>query len=166
MSSSQSQGLKIELFPVAHVRSERTAHSSSMWAGVRAWIELDASLDAEAFRGLDAFSHVVVVFFMDRVDPGRIERASRHPQNNPGWPKVGIFAQRGKNRPNRLGLTVCRIAKVEGPRLYLDGLDAIDGTPVLDIKPYFTEYGPAGAVVQPPWVAELMRAYWGGRRGG
>lgn len=95
-----------------------------------------------------------------KVDPGKIETGARHPRNNVAWPNVGIFAQRGKNRPNQIGLTICRILKVEQTRLYLEGLDAIDGTPVLDIKPWVKDFGPRGDVDQPAWITELMQGYW------
>jgi tRNA (Thr-GGU) A37 N-methylase len=85
---------------------------------------------------------------------------SRHPRGNKEWPEVGIFAQRAKDRPNRLGVTVCRILKVEDASLYLEGLDAIDGTPVVDIKPWMSEFGPRGEVHQPQWSSELMADYW------
>ena len=100
------------------------------------------------------------MYVFDRVDPGKIERGARHPRNNPAWPKVGIFAQRGKNRPNRIGTTICRVERVEGLRLHVTGLDAIDGTPVLDIKPYMAEFGPRGEVRQPSWSHELMAGYF------
>ena len=69
-------------------------------------------------------------------------------------------AQRGKNRPNQLGLTICKILKVEGKQLHLEGLDAVHATPVLDIKPWVAEFGPRGEVVQPTWMSELMEHYW------
>jgi tRNA (Thr-GGU) A37 N-methylase len=87
-------------------------------------------------------------------------RMSRHPRGNKEWPEVGIFAQRAKDRPNRLGVTVCQILKVDGASLYLKGLDAIDGTPVVDIKPWMSEFGPRGEVHQPQWSSELMADYW------
>jgi tRNA (Thr-GGU) A37 N-methylase len=73
---------------------------------------------------------------------------------------VGIFAQRGKSRPNCLGLTSCRIERVEGRRLFLRGLDAIDGTPVLDLKPAMAGFAPRGAHEEPSWATELMSRYW------
>lgn len=97
---------------------------------------------------------------MDQVDPGKTEKTARHPRNNPDWPKVGIFAQRGKNRPNQVGTSVCKIVKVDGLLLHLEGLDAVDGTPVLDIKPWVQEFAPRGSVFQPLWITELMSRYW------
>jgi tRNA (Thr-GGU) A37 N-methylase len=85
---------------------------------------------------------------------------ARHPRNNQQWPAVGIFAQRGKNRPNRLGTTICTLVRVEGRALVVQELDAIDGTPILDIKPVMAEFLPRSAVRQPAWSHELMREYW------
>ncbi|MGZ3782623.1 MAG: SAM-dependent methyltransferase, partial [Pseudobdellovibrionaceae bacterium] len=110
--------------------------------------------------GLLDFSHVEVIFYMDQVDPSKIEKTVRHPRNNAQWPKIGIFAQRGKNRPNQIGTTICRVVKVDGRTLHLEGLDAVDGTPVLDIKPWVTEFAPRGDVFQPKWISELMQGYW------
>jgi tRNA (Thr-GGU) A37 N-methylase len=71
-----------------------------------------------------------------------------------------IFAQRASARPNGLGVTRCRLLRIEGLRLTVDGLDALDGTPVLDIKPYLEEFGPRGPVHQPQWTRELMHGYF------
>ena len=76
-----------------------------------------AQFSAEALAGLAEFSHVEVLFFMNQVEQGSVEKIARHPRNNPDWPKVGIFAQRGKNRPNQIGLTICRILSRGAGRL-------------------------------------------------
>jgi len=110
--------------------------------------------------GLQEFSHIEIVFVFDQVEPADIERGARHPRGNLSWPAVGIFAQRAKMRPNRIGVTVCRLLEVDGLVLRVAGLDAIDGTPVLDIKPYMSEFGARGEVRQPPWSHELMAGYW------
>ena len=73
---------------------------------------------------------------------------------------MGIFAQRAKGRPNRIGVSVCRLIRVDGLVLTVQGLDAIDGTPVVDLKPYMVEFAPRGEVRQPSWSHELMAAYW------
>jgi tRNA (Thr-GGU) A37 N-methylase len=96
----------------------------------------------------------------DSVEATSIQTAARRPRSNPGWPEVGIFAQRAKMRPNRLGVSVCRLLKIDGLTLHVDSLDAIDGSPVLDLKPYMREFGPRGEVGQPPWSSELMAGYW------
>jgi tRNA-Thr(GGU) m(6)t(6)A37 methyltransferase TsaA len=151
----------ITLIPVGVVRSTRSKPEDDHWDAERARVELDAAqFSPEALAGLVEFSHVEMVFFMDQVNPGTVERGARHPRNNPSWPKVGIFAQRGKNRPNQIGVTICRIVSVEGLSVHVEGLDAIDGSPVLDLKPWVAEFGPRGTVRQPPWISELMRGYW------
>jgi tRNA-Thr(GGU) m(6)t(6)A37 methyltransferase TsaA len=152
---------EIPMTPIGAVRSTRTVPDDDAWDAETASIELDAAqFAAEALAGLDDFSHVEVVYVFDRVDPRKVERTARRPRSNPEWPRVGVFAQRGKSRPNRIGTTICRIDRVEGLRLHVTGLDAIDGTPVLDLKPWVREFGPRGDVRQPPWIGELMRAYW------
>jgi tRNA-Thr(GGU) m(6)t(6)A37 methyltransferase TsaA len=151
----------ISLFPIGIVRSSRKEVADDRWDAVTSFVELDAArFSPDALLGLDAFSHVEVVFWMDRVDPTRIETTARHPRNNPAWPRVGIFAQRGKNRPNQLGTTICRIDRVDGVFVHVTGLDAIDGTPVLDLKPWVRDFGPRGEVRQPEWMDELMSGYF------
>jgi tRNA-Thr(GGU) m(6)t(6)A37 methyltransferase TsaA len=153
----------IKLIPVGIVRSTRARPSDDNWDAEQTCVELDsAQFTAESLAGLAEFSHAEIVFFMNQVDPGTVERIARHPRNNPNWPKVGIFAQRGKNRPNQIGVTICRIRSIEGTRLEVEGLDAVDGSPVLDIKPWVNEFGPRGPVKQPFWITELMRGYWRG----
>jgi tRNA (Thr-GGU) A37 N-methylase len=76
------------------------------------------------------------------------------------WPRVGIFAQRPKDRPNRIGVSVCRLLGVDGLELRVAGLDAVDGTPVLDVKPVMREFLPRGEIHQPAWATELMKDYW------
>lgn len=151
----------ITLSPIGHVRSTRRQLEDDHWDMVESSIELhSARFNASALQGLQDFSHVEVVFYMDQVNPEKIETEARHPRNNAAWPKIGIFAQRGKNRPNQIGTTICRIKKIEGTMLHLEGLDAVDGTPVLDIKPWVREFGPRGEQRQPAWITELMKKYW------
>jgi tRNA (adenine37-N6)-methyltransferase len=151
----------ITLTPIGIVHSSRKKAADDNWDVEQTFIELDASqFSAEALAGLSDFSHVEILFFMDQVDPNKIEKTARHPRNNNAWPKVGIFAQRGKNRPNQIGTTHCKILKIEGLKLFIEGLDAIDGSPILDIKPWVTEFAPRGKIFQPPWISELMQKYW------
>ena len=96
----------------------------------------------------------------DRVPVEKVETGARHPRGNADWPLVGIFAQRGKNRPNRIGVSRCRLLRTDGLDLHVQGLDAVDGTPVLDIKPYMAEFGPQGPTHQPAWATEIMRDYY------
>lgn len=153
-------GVKIELEAVGTVRGGRAEVVNDDWGEVEACIELDPRFGAEALSSLDQFSHAVVVFHFDKVDPAAIENGARHPRGNEDWPLVGIFAQRGKNRPNLVGVTTCEILGLDGRRLRVRGLDAVDGTPVIDIKPYMTGFAPRGPVTEPGWSLELMAGYW------
>jgi tRNA-Thr(GGU) m(6)t(6)A37 methyltransferase TsaA len=146
--------------PVGFVQASRSVPEDDAWGGEQARIVLADGMPPEALAGLVSFSHVEVLFLFHQVPPEKIVRDARHPRNNPDWPKVGIFAQRGKNRPNRIGSTICRVLSVEGRVLTVAELDAIDGTPVLDIKPVMREFLPRGTIRQPGWVSELMRDYW------
>jgi tRNA-Thr(GGU) m(6)t(6)A37 methyltransferase TsaA len=148
--------------PIGVVRSTRADLSDDRWGAVEAVIELAPGIPAESLDGLEAFSHAEVVFVFDRVPADAPVRWARHPRGNPAWPAVGIFAQRAKDRPNRIGTTIVRVVRREGARLHVRGLDAVEGTPVVDIKPVLAEFLPREAVTQPAWARELMAGYWDG----
>jgi len=152
--------VKIEMNSIGRVEAARDVAEDDFWGGAESSIVLDDRFEPDALQGLDAFSHVEVIFWFDRVDPAKVVAGARRPRNNPAWPAVGIFAQRGKARPNRIGSTVCRVVRLDGRRLVVRELDAIDGTPVLDLKPVMNEFLPRGAVEQPHWSHELMRDDW------
>lgn len=145
---------------VGFVESVRSTIEDDFWGGENACISLAENFTAEALQGLADFSHVEVIFLFHEVAPSKIVSGARHPRNNKKWPAVGIFAQRGKNRPNRIGSTICRVIRVEGTQLFVAELDAINGTPVLDIKPVMVEFLPRQEVRQPTWSHELMSDYW------
>jgi tRNA (Thr-GGU) A37 N-methylase len=115
---------------------------------------------SESLDGLDEYSHVEIIFHFDRIDPANVTMASRRARDNPAWPQVGIFALRTKHRPNRLGATIVRVLGRDGRKLRVTGLDAIDGTPVLDIKPVLAEFLPREPIRQPAWTHEMMHDYW------
>ena len=146
--------------PVATVVGGRQEMVDDHWGEVTSIIRMDASIPAESLAGLDDFSHVEVVFRFDRVSEETVETGARHPRGRADWPLVGIFAQRGKNRPNRLGVSRAQVLRVDGRDLHVRGLDAIDGTPVLDIKPVMREFEPRGEIHQPAWATELMQNYY------
>ena len=150
-----------QLQPIGIVVGGRTEVIDDDWGEVEADVHLDeGQVDKDATVGLDEFSHVEVVYLFHQVDPSVVTTGTRHPRGNHDWPEVGILAQRGKSRPNRLGVSVCELLAVDGLQLRVRGLDAIAGTPVLDVKPYIVEFGPRGPIWQPAWASELMRSYW------
>ena len=152
--------MNVHMGAIGFVQAARSAATDDFWGGQVSCIALDEQFGAESLQGLGDFSHAEVLFLFHEVEPRKVVTGARHPRGNPEWPAVGIFAQRGKNRPNRIGSTICRIVAVEGTRLQVAELDAIDGTPVLDIKPVIAEFLPREPVRQPAWASDLMRDYW------
>ena len=150
----------IPLHPIGIVKNARQFAEDDHWGGLVSAIELNDTLGEDALLGIEGFSHAEVIFYFDRVEAEKIETGARHPRGNPNWPKVGILAQRGKDRPNRLGLTIVKVVERRGKTLFVEGLDAVDGTPVLDLKPVMKEFLPREAVRQPDWATELMQNYW------
>ncbi|MCP4584212.1 MAG: SAM-dependent methyltransferase [candidate division Zixibacteria bacterium] len=150
----------IELEPIAFVKNSRSKPIDDYWGDIISQIVLEESFPEAMLEGIESFSHLEIIYYFHRADKTKTCREARHPRNNPNWPKVGILAQRGKNRPNRIGLTAVKLVNREGRVLTVAGLDAIDGTPVIDIKPVMKEFLPDGEVKQPSWVGELMRDYW------
>jgi tRNA-Thr(GGU) m(6)t(6)A37 methyltransferase TsaA len=146
--------------PIGVVSSSRLTLIDDDWADVAATITLMPPCDARSLTGLDEFSHIEVIFLFHAVDPDAVTTGARRPRGNPDWPEVGIFAQRAKDRPNRIGLCTCELVEVRGDTLEVRALDAVDGTPVLDIKPYMAEFAPRREVRQPQWSHELMAGYF------
>lgn len=154
-------GPEIELRPIGRVVCTRKAPADDLWDRERSTIVLDPErFGPDALAGLDLFSHLEVTFHLDRVPDEKITHGARRPRNDPKLPLMGVFAQRGKNRPNRLGHSVCRIVAVRGTEIDVRGLDAVDESPVLDLKPWVRQFGPRGRVAQPAWMDDLMARYW------
>jgi tRNA (Thr-GGU) A37 N-methylase len=150
-----------DVVPIGWVRSSRSEPIDDDWDSVTSTVELDpVRFGPDAVAGLAEFSHVDVVYLFDQVDESAVQTGARRPRSNPDWPEVGILAQRAKMRPNRIGVTSCRLVGVDGVTLQVAGLDAIDGSPVLDVKPVMAEFLPRGTVRQPSWASELMATYW------
>ncbi len=136
----------IELVPIAIVHNSRKTMQDDHWGEVTSSIELLDPLTAEALEDIETFSHLEVIYYFDQADEQKVNRSSRRPRGNLDWPKIGIFAQRGKDRPNHIGATIVELISHEGSRLLVQGLDALDGTPVLDIKPVMKEFLPRGEI--------------------
>jgi tRNA (adenine37-N6)-methyltransferase len=152
--------MPLQLEPIGVVTGGRTEAIDDDWGPVEATIVVHDRFPADALAGLEEFSHVDVVFVFHLVDDADVHLGARHPRGNTDWPKVGIFAQRARMRPNRIGVTTCELLGVDGRAVRVRGLDALDGTPVLDLKPFMPEFGPRGEVREPQWAQELMAHYW------
>src|SRR5579863_1333650 len=154
--------MDIVLHPIGWVHSSDCGSREDYWGDVISEIRLDEKMFApDALDGLTDFSHIEVLFYLHGVNDASVVSERRHPRSNPNWPQVGIFAQRGKDRPNRIAATVCRLISVQRLTLKVQGLDAFDSSPVLDIKPVFAEFTPDSASIrQPKWSHELMLDYF------
>jgi tRNA-Thr(GGU) m(6)t(6)A37 methyltransferase TsaA len=152
--------MDITVQPIGWVRGGRVDPVDDDWGDEVATIELDGRFGPEALYGLAAFSHLDVVYQFHLVEEADVVSGARRPRGRVDWPEVGIFAQRGRVRPNRLGVSTCVLVGVDGTTVRVRGLDAIDGTPVLDLKPHMLGFAPRGEVREPAWATEIMAAYW------
>ena len=146
--------------PIGRVRSPRTDPADTdRWGAVESTIVVEEHLGEDALTGLADFSHVEVLFVFDQAEPRAHYRELLRPRGRADLPEVGVFAHRGPRRPNRIGVTACQIVSVDRRELTVLGLDAVDGTPVLDLKPVLVEFVPA-EVSQPTWAGRLMQEYF------
>jgi tRNA (Thr-GGU) A37 N-methylase len=152
--------MSITLEPIAHVVGGRSEPSDDFWGGTRAIIRLEPHFDADTLLGIEEFSHLQVIWHFHRASPQDIHLGARHPRNNPAWPSTGTFVHHNHRRPAQVGISHPRLLKVDGLDLHVEDLDAIDGTPVVDLAPWFAEFGPRGEVAQPAWPAEMLSRYW------
>jgi len=129
------------------------------WGGVISEIRLKEEY-APGLAGLNEFSNILVVFYMHKSTFEVEAHLQRRPQGRQDMPHVGIFAQRAKHRPNPIGVTAVELLTVRGSTITVRGLDAIDGTPVLDVKPYFPVSDCRVEARTPGWVDELMKGYF------
>lgn len=146
--------------PIGVVKCPVTEMSQGNWAQVESEIHLDPRY-AAGLQGLDGFSHVVVVFYLDRAtgfNPAK--QLLRRPRGMENMHEVGVFAQRTKYRPNPIGMASVELRSVRDNVIVVRGLDALDGTPVLDIKPYMPVFDNVAGARVPDWVAHVMEGYF------
>jgi len=162
-SAEDSLSDQIVMRAIGVVRSPVKNIDDDCWQDLVSTIELDRRLlEKSSLDGLKDFSHINVLFYLDRVAEDGVLTGSKHPRERLDWPKVGVLAQRVKDRPNRIGLSTCKVLDVAPWSITVSELDAIDGTPILDIKPFMSEFGPRSEVKQPSWSHQVMKAYFGG----
>ena len=146
--------------PIAFVKNNRVEAIDDNWGSIISEIVLVDDIPDHALDGIDSFSHLEIIFVFDRVRKEDIVHGSSHPRGMENYPRVGIFAQRKKDRPNLIGSTIVELISREGRSVLVRRLDAIDGTPVIDIKPVMLEFLPEGEIKQPEWSVDLMKDYW------
>jgi tRNA (adenine37-N6)-methyltransferase len=151
--------MEIKLRPIAVVKNSRTTPTDDFWKEVISEIVLADHIPTEAFERISDFSHLEIIYYFNKVDNRKIVFSGR-PRDNPNYPLVGIFSQRKKDRPNTIGLCTVELLEHNGRSIKVKYLDAIDRTPVLDIKPVYQEFQPKGDIRQPIWASDLMKNYW------
>jgi tRNA-Thr(GGU) m(6)t(6)A37 methyltransferase TsaA len=132
------------------VRNKVKPATECDWEKITSEIVIDSRL-TEALDGLEGFSHIIVLYWMHQAAPGKVP-LKVHPMGTPELPLVGLFATRSPDRPNPIGKATVRLLKRRGNILRVKGLDAFDGTPVIDIKPYIPGCDTAANAKVPQWV--------------
>lgn len=146
--------------PIGFVKNHRKKIEDDYWGNVVSDIIISDKISEESIKGIEEYSHLEIIFYFHLADLTKITISASHPRDNKKYPKVGIFAQRRKARPNLLGSTIVKLIKAGKNILTVTGLDAVDGTPVIDIKPILDEFLPQEKIKQPEWSKELMKNYW------
>jgi len=144
---------------IAIVKNSRATPIDDHWTEIISEIELEDHIPTEVFNNISEFSHLEIIYYFDKVNPANIVFSGR-PRGNPNYPLVGILGQRKKDRPNQIGLCTVELLEHRERIIKVRNLDAIDGTPIIDVKPVFREFEPVGQIRQPEWVADLMKNYW------
>ena len=149
-----------QVHPIGTVKCAVNEMSQGNWATVDSEIHLDPEY-APGLQGLEGFSHVLVVFFLDRAQGFDLaKQLLRRPRGMEDLQALGVFAQRTKFRPNPIGVTAVKLLGIEGNVVRVRGLDALDGTPVLDLKPYMPPFDRMEDVSMPPWVGRFIEGYF------
>lgn len=147
-----TDSIKMTLIPIGFVKSplQEPTHVRLDLRNIISEIVINENL-TEALDGLEGFSHIIIIYWMHRANPER-KRLKAHPMGRTDVPEQGIFAIRTPRRPNPIGKTTVHLLERHGNVLKVQGLDAIDGTPVIDIKPYIPHYDSANNATAPDWI--------------
>ena len=151
--------MDIILQPIATVTNQRTTPTDDFWGDTISEICLADHIPDDALDNIEQFSHLEIIYYFNQVEKDTIVFSGK-PRGNPNYPNMGIFGQRKKDRPNQIGLCTVELLEHKGRLLFVKYLDAISGTPVLDIKPVIKEFGVQKEITQPEWVSDLMKDYW------
>jgi len=143
---------EITVKPIAFVKNTLTKIKGDCWKTTASEIELTSDFSEKSLDGIEDFSHLEIVFYFHKAKKGITEKA--HPRKDKNITKVGIFAMRKPDRPNYIGVTIVKLLKKDGKKLFVLGLDALDGTPILDIKPMVKRLLPTEEITEAYWINE------------
>ncbi|WP_055596852.1 SAM-dependent methyltransferase, partial [Streptomyces hirsutus] len=133
-----------EVRPIATVVGGHTRVLDDYQGGVRSIIRLHDEYPLETLQGIEEFSHLTVTWRFHLACPEDVQLHARSPRGNTRWPATGTFVHRNHRRPNQLAISYPRLLDVNGRDLLVTDLDAVDGTPVIDLAPHFEQMGPRG----------------------
>ena len=145
--------------PIGIIKCDVTEKVDSNWGNISSQIIIDEHL-TNGLMGLSDFSHIIVIYHLNQAKFIYEKHLSRKPQGRDDMPAAGIFSQRAKDRPNPIGITAVKLISVNENIIEVQGLDAINGTPVLDIKPYYPQFDLKENSIVPDWVNILMKDYF------
>ena len=149
----------IEFTSIGAVSNRVSELVDDNWGSVVSRLNINQEY-SKGISGIGQFSHAIIITFLNKARYSPEEHLMRRPRGLDSMPKMGIFAQRAKDRPIPIGITAVKIVHVGNGFIDVSGLDAIDGTPILDIKPYYPQYDSVGDAVVPEWVDRLMQDYF------
>ncbi|MEU3975152.1 TrmO family methyltransferase domain-containing protein [Streptomyces bacillaris] len=152
--------MRIEITAVAQVVAGHKDPSDGYQGGVVSIIRMNEDFPLDTLQGLPEFSHLEILWHFHRASPTDVALHARSPRNNPAWPPTGTFVHRNHRRPNQLATTHPQLLRVDGRDLHVTYCDAVVGTPIFDVSPYFPVMGPQGEVHVPEWVDEMLGDYW------
>ena len=144
---------------IGTIKSGVTDKIDHNWGEVISEIIINEELK-NGLKGLEDFSHIIVVYHLNEAKFIKEKHLTRRPQGRDDMPEVGIFSQRAKDRPNAIGVTSVKLLSIKQNIIEVQGLDAINGTPVLDIKPYYPQFDLKENAIVPEWVNILMKDYF------
>jgi tRNA-Thr(GGU) m(6)t(6)A37 methyltransferase TsaA len=143
--------VEINLTPIGFVKNSVTERGTEDYQAFTSEIIIKEDLK-EALSRIDEFSHIIVIYWMHKLPPSQRSIIKVHPKGNHTLPLVGVFASRSPARPNPIGITTVKLLERRSNVLKVTGLDAIDGTPVLDIKPYIPNDISSNEAKTPGWL--------------
>lgn len=149
----------LKVTPIGVVQNGVQKAMDANWGKIISEIHIDPPL-APGLKGLEDWSHIIVIYYMHSAHFDPETHLVRRPRDLDDMPESGIFAQRARHRPNKIGITAVKIMGIEKNVIRVKGLDAIDGTPVLDIKPYAPVYDGVSDPAVPAWFVRLMQGYF------
>ncbi|MFF8786815.1 TrmO family methyltransferase [Streptomyces sp. NPDC015125] len=165
--TDRAEPQRIEVETIATVVGGHLTPADDYQGGVESIIRLHEKYGPQTLAGLEGFSHLVATWHFHLASPSDVAWHLRSPRGNPAWPQTGMHAHRNHRRTNQLAISYPRLLKIEGLDLHVTDLDAVDGTPLIDLGPWYPAMAPRGEVFAPEYVAEMLANYWkdAGERG-